>query len=352
MDAIRKAAKIISKGGVVAIPTDTVYGLVADALNERSVKRIYELKRRPPDKPLVLFVKDLAEAQKFAEFSEDALKLALKFWPGPLTLIVKAKPYAPKTLVTPKGTIGLRIPNDSVVMALLDIAKMPLASTSANLSGMPPAKDSTEVRHQMPQQPDYVINGVAGGKPPSTVIDFSQEQPVILRKGPISIPQIENTIGKEVKLSKHLDLRIFFVCTGNIYRSKMAELILKDLLPKDLHGKVLVRSGGLHAPHGIPIPEDVRILLREMGIHAPDDSHAHQINEADIEWADIIYCMEQRHLEKLREYEGGHKAKLLNSHDIPDPLGHSLPFIRLVRDGICRILKNEIVPYIIRKFDE
>lgn len=349
MGSLRRAIDTILNGGVVAIPTDTVYGLIGNALDENAVRKIYHIKKRPLKKPLVLFARSIDEAAKFAEFTEEAYALGERFWPGPLTLVLKAKPEAPKLLVTDKGTIGIRIPNDELVMMLLEALHVPLASTSANISGMPPARTSKEVIDQLNHTVDFIVMGTSGGAPPSTVLDMSGSEPIILRKGPISIFQIENLLNREVKLSPQLDLNVLFVCTGNIYRSQIAAAVLQHLLPQNLRGKVNIDSAGTSAVNGAPVPSEVVRVLNELGITA-GDRRSKRMTPQLLENSDLIYVMERRHLEKLEQLNAAHKATLLSEEDIPDPVGRGYPFVKLVANGIKALIENRILPYISRKF--
>ncbi len=349
MKFLTHAVEVIKKGGVVAVPTETVYGLVANALDLDAVGKIYEIKRRSPEKPLALFVRDIKEARKFAVFTEDALKLAEAFWPGPLTMVLRATEAAPKPLVTPQGTIGIRIPDDQVVMAILDAAGVPLASTSANVSGMPPARTSNEVIDQLGDSVDFVIIGTAGGAAPSTVLDLTKERPIVIRKGPIPFLKVESIISKEVMLDRGVNMNVLFVCTGNLYRSQIAEAVTREYLPGEFRDRVFTESAGISALHGVPIPSDVVKVLEEMGIRV-GDKRARPLNRQMIEKADIIYVMEKRHLEKLKSLGAGDKTRMLSYDDIPDPVGRSYPFIKMVAEGIKTIIERQVLPYILRKF--
>ncbi len=349
MNSLNRAAEVILRGGVVAVPTETVYGLVADALNPKAVEKIYQLKKRPPTKPLALFVRSLEEAEKYAHFTSKSRELGKKLWPGPLTLVLKATEQAPEPLVTPRGTIGIRIPDDEVVMAILEMTGKPLASTSANVSGMAPARTSDEVRAQLGEAVDFIIMGVAGGADPSTVLDMSSHEPVVLRKGPISIIKIENIISSEVKLGKDIDLSILFVCTGNLYRSQIARAVLEDLLPDEIRHRVTVDSAGIAAVRGMPIPSDVVKALGEIGIRI-GDRRSKPVDKELLRRSDIIYVMEREQFRKIRELGFGDRTMMFSYDDIPDPVGRGYPFIKLVVEGIKYIVESRILPYILRKF--
>jgi L-threonylcarbamoyladenylate synthase len=195
---LEQAAGVLRRGGVVAAPTDTVYGLLADPANEAAVQSIYQIKGREPRRPLILLVSNIQMAKRlFSEISPLAQKAMQHFWPGGLTIILPAPPAIPKALLGGGNTIGLRWPNHAVVMGLIEKAGFPLASTSANLSGQPPAREASVVLQSLEGEIDLLID--AGPAPlggPSSVLDFSAgESPRLLRPGSISRGQLEAVLG-------------------------------------------------------------------------------------------------------------------------------------------------------------
>ena len=183
--AIKEAKKLIQEGGVIVCPTDTVYGLIADATNKKAIKRIFRIKKRPKTKPIPVFVKDLAQAKKIAEINKKQEEFLKKAWPGKVTAILKPKKKFPRGIGKPKEEIGLRVPGYRLINILLKKINQPLAETSANISGRPPSVKIKEVLKQFKTcqyQPDLIIN--AGNLPkskPSKVIDLTQSPPKILR---------------------------------------------------------------------------------------------------------------------------------------------------------------------------
>ncbi|MHC1578872.1 MAG: L-threonylcarbamoyladenylate synthase [Dehalococcoidia bacterium] len=189
---IEKGAKILQTGGVIAFPTDTVYGLGADAFNTRAVERIYEVKNRPKDLQLPVLIADVTQLTTLAEpIPEIALFLASQFWPGGLTLVLPQKdsllPYLASTV-----TIAVRVPAHPVCLALIRYLGTPLIGTSANITGQPPALTAGEVEQQLEGKIDFVINGgrCPGGRE-STIVDVTREPPIILREGIIPSHEIE-----------------------------------------------------------------------------------------------------------------------------------------------------------------
>jgi L-threonylcarbamoyladenylate synthase len=182
---LKEVKKALQQGKVLACPTDTVYIWMVDATNRKAVQKVFQIKGREPGKPLPIFVRDIAMAKKFACISPKQEKAYVKkFWPGKYTFVLESKGILPKETGT-KEKIGLRIPKHSLVQAILQETKMPLTGTSANLSGEPPLRDSTELIEQFSKKkhaPDIVLH--AGKLPysrPSQVIDITGNNHKVLR---------------------------------------------------------------------------------------------------------------------------------------------------------------------------
>jgi len=172
----KKAAAALKKGKVLVCPTDTVYGLLADATNKRALRKVFQIKQRSPNKPLPLFVRDIAMAKKLAKVRPLQEHFLKKAWPGKVTAVLESKT---------KGTIGLRIPKYPFIQNLLRVFPRPVTGTSANIAGKEPTRSIEEVVSQFEKrkhQPDIVING--GKLPfskPSKVIDLTSSKKKILR---------------------------------------------------------------------------------------------------------------------------------------------------------------------------
>ncbi len=193
-----QAVEILHSGEIVAFPTETVYGLGADATNPEAVSKIFEAKGRPSDNPLIVHVDSKETALSYVqEVSPKALQCMDAFWPGALTLIMQAKPSTFASNVTATlDTVGIRVPNHPVALGLLRKLKLPLAAPSANTSGKPSPTLAEHVYHDMNSKIPLILDGGAteiGIE--STVLDTTSEPPVILRPGKISKEQIENVIG-------------------------------------------------------------------------------------------------------------------------------------------------------------
>jgi len=188
---IEKGVKILQKGGVIACPTDTVYGLGADAFNAVAVDRICQIKNRPKYRQLPLLLNDIGSLTILANpIPEIAWFLARRFWPGGLTLVLPKKGSVPAHLA-PGPTIAVRVPDHPVCLAIIQRLGNPLIGTSANISGQPAALTAEEVGQQLGGQIDFIINGgkCPGGKE-STVVDVTGETLLVLRQGIIPSDEI------------------------------------------------------------------------------------------------------------------------------------------------------------------
>lgn len=192
-----KAGEIIKNGGIVAFPTETVYGLGANAYDEAAIKKIYEAKGRPSDNPLIVHLagtEDVAEVAR--EIPENAKKLLEKFAPGPFTLILKKQPKIPDTVTAGLDTVGVRIPKNETARAFIKAAGVPIAAPSANISGKPSPTKAEHVIADLDGRVDAIIcGGSADIGVESTIIDVTGEIPVILRPGGITKEDIASVCG-------------------------------------------------------------------------------------------------------------------------------------------------------------
>jgi L-threonylcarbamoyladenylate synthase len=192
--ALAAAIDILTGGGMVAFPTDTVYGLGALAFDEQAVSRISDVKGRGTGKAIAILIGDISQLSRVAGgVSSESEKLARRFWPGPLTIVLPRHASIPDA-VTPLNTVGVRIPNFPPTLELLKLTG-PLAVTSANMSGKNSSSTARGVLAQLDGKIPLILDGgVTPGGIPSTVVDCSQIPPVILREGPISLEQILNAL--------------------------------------------------------------------------------------------------------------------------------------------------------------
>jgi len=197
---LSEAGRVLRAGGLVAFPTETVYGLGADATNDLAVANIFKIKDRPEFNPLIVHVRDETQAAEFAEFNDQAQALAHAFWPGALTLVLKRKPDAKLSLMCTAGldTVAVRVPAHPVAQALLAQANVPIAAPSANTSGY---VSPTLAIHVLLQFKDgQGLNMIIDGGPcavglESTIVDLSGDTPTLLRPGGIAVEDIEAIVG-------------------------------------------------------------------------------------------------------------------------------------------------------------
>ncbi len=194
---IKTAAKIIKNGGLVAFPTETVYGLGADALNAAAVLALFEAKKRPLDNPPIVHVADLKEVPNLVkEVPKKAELLMKEFWPGPLTLIFKHSDIVPKVTVAGLDTIAIRMPNHRVALALIKASGRPIAAPSANLAGKPSPTTAQHVFEDLNGRIDAVLDsGTTNIGVESTVVDISAEPPMVLRPGGTTFEALKKVLG-------------------------------------------------------------------------------------------------------------------------------------------------------------
>lgn len=197
---IDKAAAILRQGGLVAIPTETVYGLAANALDSSAVLKIFEAKNRPSFDPLIVHVGEAKDAHIYAQnIPQVALRLMDSFWPGPLTFILEKKALIPHEVTSGHSTVGLRMPNHPIALSLLKSLDFPLAAPSANPFGYVSPTSAAHVSQQLNDKVDYILDGgrsAVGVE--STIIAFEGEEVVVLRLGGIEVEAIEKVLGKKV----------------------------------------------------------------------------------------------------------------------------------------------------------
>ena len=195
---IARAGRIICEGGLVGLPTDTVYGLAADATCDAAVAGVFHAKGRPPDKPLIALVSTQAMAEACADFSPPALALADAFWPGPLTLVLPRCAASPLSPLVHQGAAGvsLRIPGNETARTVVEAAARPLTAPSANPSGAPSPLTAAEVVAGLGAQVALVVDGGrASERLASTLLDLTGGNPRLLRAGVVTAEAIQRVIG-------------------------------------------------------------------------------------------------------------------------------------------------------------
>ncbi len=257
---IQKVKRLLEQGELVAIPTETVYGLAGNALSAEAVLKIFQTKNRPHFDPLIVHVANLEHAHLWVEtISEKAKKLASQFWPGPLTILLKKKAIIPDLVTSGLNTVGIRCPDHPLTRSLLEQLSFPLAAPSANPFGYVSPTQPEHVDNQLGKQIPYILDGgacIVGIE--STIIGLDSEIPVIHRLGGVSVEEIEECIGSvRVELNSSSDpitpgkLKSHYAPKKQLKFGELAEL-LKSLKTDNLRVGALVfrtKSSALSAEH-------------------------------------------------------------------------------------------------------
>lgn len=197
-DKLKEPAKIIREGGIVIFPTETVYGIGTNGLNEKAIKRLYEVKQRPINKPITLLVSDIEMINKIAKnITKLEYDLMNTFFPGPLTIILQKKNIIPDILTANGNTIGIRMPSGKIARKLIKYAGIPIATPSANISGKPSGTNIKDIKKDFEGKVDcFIDNGESKLGIPSTIVKVVNNVPHILRKGSISEEEIKKISDK------------------------------------------------------------------------------------------------------------------------------------------------------------
>lgn len=234
-EKIKEAAEIIKNGGIVAFPTETVYGLGADALNGEAVKKIFEAKGRPQDNPLIIHVSSKKLELYAREIPQVAKELIDKFWPGPLTIILKKKDIIPNVTSANLDSIGIRMPSNEIARRLIELSNTTIAAPSANISGRPSPTDIERCIEDLNGKVDYILGGEQSEVGvESTIVDCTVEPPLVLRPGGVTLEML-----KEVNSSIEIDKAIMQKPDKNL-KPKAPGMKYRHYAPK---AKVTIISG-------------------------------------------------------------------------------------------------------------
>lgn len=334
---IEQAADILKKGGLVILPTETVYGIAVNMQHHKAMERLYKVKQRPKDK---LFSIHIADKDKIEEFAADipvaAYKLLSKFWPGPLTLVLQSKSQG--------GTVGLRMPDNDIALRVIATAGVPIVCPSANLFGKPAPRDFEAAIKDLNGLVDLAIDsGPTKLGIESSVVDLTGNSVEVCREGAIKKQEIEEVVRKK---------NILFVCTGNSCRSVMAKGLLEKKL-KELECKdIEVSSAGIAILSGYRATEETVILMQKEGIDV-SGHYTQRITLEMIKKADIILVMEKMQEARIPQLvpQAKNRVFLLKEFakieedglDIADPIGKPMveyeKTLYTIKQAIERVVK-------------
>jgi L-threonylcarbamoyladenylate synthase len=264
---IQQATSFLDNGDLIAIPTETVYGLAANAFDPIAVQKIFELKKRPSYNPLIVHIKDLDSADDVAQNIPQTAKLLAKtFWPGPLTLVLEKKSIIPDILTAGKNTVAVRVPNHPLVLQLLANLQYPLAAPSANPFGSISPTEPNHVFNYFNGKLPLILDGGKCAKGiESTIIGFNHETPILYRHGSISVEQIEDVTGKIEIAVKDNSSPIAPGMLSKHYAPKTTTYLSSDI-KKDLVHFSNKKIGVLLFKEELPaMPNTVQLVLSKIG---------------------------------------------------------------------------------------
>jgi len=332
-DVVHRAVQAVSEGQLVVFPTETVYGVAARALDPDAVARLAALKGRKPGHPLTLAIKSAEEARDYApDMGLLAERLARRCWPGPITLVVADShpeslvnqlPASVRQLVSPAGTVGLRVPGHQIILDVLRMVPGPLALSSANRAGEPDAVNAQDAIASLAEEVHLVLDdGPSRFGQPSSVVRVDGSHWELLREGVVP----------EKTLDRLSSVMVLFVCTGNTCRSPMAEAIFRKMAAERLACPIdeledrglTVASAGIAAMSGGRATDEAVQVSASMGV----DIRLHgtqPLTEPLVRYADRIYTMTHSHRQAIVAQwpSAAERTHLLSpvGDDISDPIG-------------------------------
>jgi L-threonylcarbamoyladenylate synthase len=286
---INQAAQILTSGGIIGFPTETVYGLAGDIFSEKAIADIYRIKQRPRFNPLIVHLKSGADLDTVAtDIPQKARELAVAFWPGPLTMVLKKQAHIPDRISSGKSTVAVRVPNHPVALSLLQQIDFPLAAPSANPFGSISPTTAAHVEDYFGDQIPMVLDGGACQKGiESTIIGFEGNEPIVYRLGSVSIEEIEAVCGP-IEVRNHNETAPEAPGMLAKHYSPSTKLILSDDLPLSIAAHPDKRIGVLSFSEVLDLPSIVKLeILSAKADLAEAASHLyaamHRLDHADID---------------------------------------------------------------------
>ena len=347
-DERARAAAVLEAGGVIAIPTETVYGLAARGDQQQALARLRAIKSRDGAQALTWHVGTLRALEQLPRLSPMARRVAERYWPGPLTLVL---PGVPRGLegAAQDGWIGVRLPAHGSTADWLAELPFPVVASSANRRGMAALADAAAIAREFAGELDLVLDG---GTPrlgePSVVLKLGPGHFELLRPGLIDLHKLRETAG----------LRVCFVCTGNTCRSPMAAALARHALAQRLQVSARrlhefgfeIVSAGVAASFDAPIARNAAEVLEELDAEMGRDARSHSAQAAipeELARCDRVYALTHTHLELLRSMLPPGRVRPIelldpDGGDVPDPIGSNLSEYRRCRDQIARLIEHRL----------